>query len=135
MTMSVIFKRTKILATLGPATNSAEMVGEMVAGGVNALRMNFSHGDYEERIQTINWARDASRQQHKIVAMLQDLQAPKIRVGNLNVDQLPVARGDEIVLQYGADHDGFRVPVQCNLAEKVQVGEPIYIFDGKIRTT
>jgi len=111
------------------------MVGEMVAGGVNAFRMNFSHGDYEERIQQINWAREASRQQNKIVAMLQDLQGPKIRLGNLNVDQLPVVRGDEIVLQYGADHDGFRVPVQYNLAEKVQVGEPIYIFDGKIRTT
>lgn len=133
--MSVVFKRTKILATLGPATNSADMIDELVASGVNAFRMNFSHGDYAERDQQITWIREASMKHNKIVAILQDLQGPKIRLGNLNVDQLDVKTGDELTLAYGAEHDGFIVPTQYNLAEKVKVGEPIYIFDGKIRTT
>ena len=133
--MSVIFKRTKILATLGPSTNSAEMVDNLVGAGVNAFRMNFSHGDYAERQDQIKWARQASAKHGKIVAMLQDLQGPKIRLGNLSLKKLDVKKGDELTLAYGAEHDGFVIPVQYNLAEKTKPGEPVYIFDGKIRTT
>ncbi len=132
--MSVIFKRTKILATLGPPTNNYEMIEALAAAGVNGFRLNFSHGSYEERDQQLEWIRTASTKLGKPVAILQDLQGPKIRLGNLN-ENTSVKKGDEIILDHAAEHNGNVFPVQYNLAEKVKVGEPIYIFDGKIRTT
>jgi pyruvate kinase len=132
--MSAIFKRTKILATLGPPTNNYEAIEGLAAAGVNGFRLNFSHGSYEERDQQIEWIREASAKVGKPVAILQDLQGPKIRLGNL-IENMDVKKGDEIVLDHAAEHDGSILPVQYNLAEKVKVGEPIYIFDGKVRTT
>jgi pyruvate kinase len=132
--MAIIFKRTKILATVGPITSTPEMLENLILSGVNGLRLNFSHGDYDERTQQIEWIRAASAKIGKPVAILQDLQGPKIRLGMLN-ENTPVVKGDEIVLDYAAEHNGLTFPVQYNLAEKVQVGEPIYIFDGKVRTT
>jgi pyruvate kinase len=132
--MAIIFKRTKILATVGPITSTPEMLENLINAGVNGLRLNFSHGDYAERTEQIQWIREASAKIGKPVAILQDLQGPKIRLGMLN-ENTPVVKGDEIILDYAAEHNGFTFPVQYNLAEKVQVGEPIYIFDGKVRTT
>jgi len=132
--MSVIFKRTKILATLGPSTNDYDAIVRLAESGVNGFRLNFSHGNHEERDQQIEWIRAASEQVGKPVAILQDLQGPKIRLGNLN-ENVEVKKGDELVLDHAAEHDGLTLPVQYNLAEKVKPGEPIYIFDGKVRTT
>lgn len=132
--MSVIFKRTKILATLGPPTNNYEAIEALAEAGVNGFRLNFSHGSYEERDQQIEWIRQASEKVGKPVAILQDLQGPKIRLGNLT-ENTNVKKGDEIILDHAAEHNGMTFPVQYNLAQKVNVGEPIYIFDGKVRTT
>jgi pyruvate kinase len=132
--MAIIFKRTKILATLGPITSTPEMIKELISAGTNGFRLNFSHGDYAERDDQINWIREASRQNGKPVAILQDLQGPKIRLGMLN-ENMDVKKGDEIILDNAAEHNGNVLPIQYNLAEKVKVGEPIYIFDGKVRTT
>lgn len=132
--MAIIFKRTKILATVGPITSTPEMLQKLIEAGVNGLRLNFSHGDYDERTEQIQWIREASAKVGKPVAILQDLQGPKIRLGMLN-ENTPVKAGDEIILDHAAEHDGLTFPVQYNLAEKVKVGEPIYIFDGKVRTT
>lgn len=134
--MSVLFKRTKILATVGPATDSYEMIEGMVQRGVNGFRFNFSHGSYEERDQQLSWIRQASEKKGKPVAVLMDLQGPKIRLGNLVDNHLSVQKGDELILDYAVEHDGgLTLPVQYNLAEKVKPGEEIYIFDGKVRTT
>lgn len=132
--MSLIFKRTKILATLGPSTNSPDIVQQLIDSGVNGFRLNFSHGSYEERDEQLPWIREASAKAGKPVAILQDLQGPKIRLGNLT-EATPVKKGDEIILDYSAEHQGLTFPVQYNLASKVKVGEPLYIFDGKVRTT
>lgn len=133
--MSIIFKRTKILATLGPPTNNYESIEALAVAGVNGFRLNFSHGSYEERDQQIEWIRQASKKLSKPVAILQDLQGPKIRLGNL-LENVDVTTGDELILDHAAEHDGkLTLPIQYNLAEKVKIGEPIYIFDGKIRTT
>jgi pyruvate kinase len=132
--MSIIFKRTKILATLGPPTNNYEAIEALATAGVNGFRLNFSHGSYEERDQQIEWIRTASEKIGKPVAILQDLQGPKIRLGNLN-ENMNVEAGDELILDHAAEHNGNILPVQYNLAEKVEVGQPVYIFDGKIRTT
>ncbi|MBM3209744.1 pyruvate kinase [Candidatus Saccharibacteria bacterium] len=135
--MSVLFKRTKILATVGPAVNSYEQLLAMSQAGVNGFRLNFSHGDYAEREQQIAWIRETTAETGKPVAVLQDLQGPKIRLGKLKDDmRVDVMAGDEIVLDSAVEHDGgTTLPVQYNLAEKVQIGQPVYIFDGKIKTT
>lgn len=130
----IIFKRTKILATVGPATNNYESIEQLILTGVNGFRLNFSHGDYSERDQQIEWIREASRKIGKPVAILQDLQGPKIRLGTLDHD-VEVKTGDEIILDYKAEHHDYILPVQYNLAEKVKEGEPVFLFDGKVRTT
>lgn len=134
--MSKLFKRTKILATIGPATNSAEMIESVIMAGVNGCRLNCSHGSNEERDQQIKWIRAAAKKKGKSVAILQDLQGPKIRLGELKDNRLDLKVGDELVLQYGDfEHDGgLTVPVQYNLAEKVKVGEPLSMFDGKVKS-
>ena len=133
---NTIFKRTKILATIGPATMSQEKISQLMESGVNGFRLNFSHGGYDERLEQINWIRTASRQQGKPVAILQDLQGPKIRLGILKDNMLAVKTGDMLVLDSAIqEHDGsFNLPVQYNLAEKMKVGEPLFMFDGKIRS-
>lgn len=132
-----VFKRTKILATIGPATMSQEKVTELMAAGVNGFRLNFSHGTYEERLEQVNWVRTASHELDKPVAILQDLQGPKIRLGVLKDNMLKVKTGDVLTLDSSIKkHDGsFSLPVQYNLAEKMKVGEPLYMFDGKVKST
>ncbi len=135
--MSRLFKRTKILATIGPATNSAEMVEAVIMAGVNGCRLNCSHGSNEERDQQIQWIRDAATKKGRSVAILQDLQGPKIRLGVLKDNHLDLRVNDELVLEAaeGFEHDGgMMVPVQYNLAEKVKVGEPLSMFDGKVKS-
>lgn len=133
--MSNTYKRTKILATLGPATNSPEKIKQLIEAGANGFRLNFSHGSYEERLDQIKWIRDASAEVGRTVAILQDLQGPKIRLGVLKDNHLDVEAGDEIVLDHAIEeHDGSaNLPIQYNLANKVKVGDPVYLFDGKIR--
>lgn len=127
-----VFKRTKILATLGPASSNPDMIDKMIQSGVNGFRLNFSHGSNDERDQQIEWIRARGG---KPVAILQDLQGPKIRLGSLK-GTLEVKQGDELTLDFDAEHDGeYLLPVQYNLAEKVKPGEPLYLFDGKVRTT
>lgn len=134
--MSKLFKRTKILATIGPATNTAEMVEAVIMAGVNGCRLNCSHGSNEERDRQIKWIRAAAAKKGRSVAILQDLQGPKIRLGMLKDNHLDLKKGDEVVLDAREFvHDGgFTVPVQYNLAEKVKIGEPLSMFDGKIKS-
>lgn len=135
--MSKFFKRTKILATIGPATNSAEMITQVIMAGVNGCRLNCSHGSNEERDQQIKWIREAAMKKGRSVAILQDLQGPKIRLGMLKDNHLDLVAGDEVILESaeGFEHDGgLIVPVQYNLAEKCRVGEPLSMFDGKVKT-
>ena len=134
--MSKLFKRTKILATIGPAVNSYEKISELLMAGVNGCRLNCSHGSDEERAQQIEWIRKAAAKKGRSVAILQDLQGPKIRLGMLQNNHLDVKIGDELILDSSIEqHDGSNIlPVQYNLAEKVKVGEPIYLYDGHVRT-
>lgn len=133
--MSSNFKRTKILATIGPATDSAEKIEEIIMAGVNGCRMNCSHGDNEMRDRQIKWIREAAAKKGKSVAILQDLQGPKIRLGMIKDNHLDVVKGDELILESAEmEHDGGKtIPVQYNLAEKVRVGEPLSMFDGKVK--
>ena len=127
------FKRTKIVATVGPATNSYDKILAMVKAGVNGFRLNFSHGTYEERTEQIAWIRQASKEYSKPVAIIQDLQGPKIRLGDFE-GAVTVKRGQELVLTYKLlKMSEGNVPVQYDLSKKVQRGESILLYDGKIR--
>lgn len=129
------FKRTKIVATVGPATDSYEAILKMIKAGVNGFRLNFSHGTHEERDQQIAWIRKASKEYGKPVAIIQDLQGPKIRLGDFEGAH-PVKRGQELILTYKPTSEReHQLPVQYDLSKKVQRGEPILLFDGKIRGT
>ncbi len=131
-----VYKRTKILATIGPASDSPEMIEKLINAGINGARLNFSHGSYEEHAAKIKAVREISKKLGREIAILQDLQGPKIRLGDIVDNRFEVNEGDELVLDYAIQqHDGSaNLPVQYNLAEKVKVGEPVYIFDGKVRT-
>ncbi|MBR3414598.1 pyruvate kinase [Candidatus Saccharibacteria bacterium] len=133
--MSKLFKRTKILATIGPATFSKQKIEDLIMAGVNGCRLNFSHGDYVERDQQIAWIREAAEKKGRSVAILQDLQGPKIRLGDIKDNHYEVKTGDHLILDHEVkEHTGDNIlPVQYNLAEKVKAGEPISFFDGKIK--
>ncbi len=129
------FKRTKILATVGPATDSYEAIDAMLRSGVNGFRLNFSHGTYEEREQQIKWIRKASKEYGKPVAILQDLQGPKIRLGDFE-GVIPVEEGQSLRFQYESDYERSGIiPIQYDLSKKLERGQRLYLYDGKVRTT
>ena len=132
-----LFKRTKILATIGPSVFTEGKITDLIMAGVNGCRLNFSHGNNTERDQHIKWIRDAAAKKGRSVAILQDLQGPKIRLGEIKNNHMDIKKGDELILDSAVEqHDGSHIlPVQYNLAERMKVGEPLYMFDGKIRTT
>jgi pyruvate kinase len=129
------FKRVKIVATIGPATNSYDAVLALIKAGANGIRLNFSHGTQEERQQQIKWIRKASKEYGKPVAIIQDLQGPKIRLGDFE-GFVNVRAGQSLQLKYQADFErSGMLPIQYDLSKKVKRGERLYIFDGKVRTT
>ncbi len=128
------FKRTKIIATVGPATNSYEAILGLVTSGANGLRLNFSHGTHKEREEQIGWIRKASQAYGKPVAIIQDLQGPKIRLGDF-AGIINVSTGQALQFGYRADLERSGIiPTQYDLSKKVKRGERIYIYDGKIKT-
>ncbi|HSW36755.1 MAG TPA: pyruvate kinase [Candidatus Saccharimonadales bacterium] len=129
------FKRAKIIATLGPATNSYEAILGLITSGANGLRLNFSHGTHQERTQQIKWIREATKTVGKPVAIIQDLQGPKLRLGDFD-DIVNVAKGQSLGLAYQADYATSRhLPLQYDLTKKVKRGQRLYLYDGKIHTT
>lgn len=127
------FKRTKILATVGPATNNYEDIKRLIEAGANGIRLNFSHGEHAEHAQRLEWARQASQEIGKPVAVLLDLQGPKIRLGDFE-GEIQVKAGDALQFAPDADYEKTGIiPIQYDLAQKVKVGERIFMFDGRLR--
>ncbi len=129
------FKRTKIVATVGPATNTYASILELIESGANGLRLNFSHGSHEERDQQIKWIRKAADATGKPVAIIQDLQGPKIRLGDFE-GIITVNTGQSLVFGYKADYERSGIiPTQYDLSKKVKRGERLYLYDGRVQTT
>lgn len=129
------FKRTKIIATIGPATNTYEAIRDLIDEGANGIRLNFSHGSHEERTEQIAWVRKACEELGKPVAIIQDLQGPKIRLGDFE-GPVEVTTGQEVTFGYQADYVATGIlPTQYDLSKKVKTGERIYLFDGKVKST
>lgn len=129
------YKRTKILSTVGPATNSYELIKGLIENGANGIRLNCSHGTNDERAQQIKWVRKASDDLGKLVAIVLDLQGPKIRLGDFE-GIITVTKGQQLQFKYNANYekDGL-IPTQYDLSKKVKRGERLMLFDGKVVTT
>jgi pyruvate kinase len=128
------FKRTKIIVTAGPSCDSYEAILSLVKAGANGVRLNFSHGTHEEKTRQIKWIRKASQEYGKPVAIIQDLQGPKIRLGDFE-GIVNVTKGQGLSFGYRADFAASgHLPTQYDLSKKVKRGERIYLYDGKIRT-
>ncbi|HUY85459.1 MAG TPA: pyruvate kinase [Candidatus Dormibacteraeota bacterium] len=129
------FKRTKILVTIGPSCDSYAAVLALIKAGANGFRLNFGHGTPEERTRQIGWIRKASQAHGKPVAIIQDLQGPKIRLGDFD-GIVDVKKGRGMSFKYQADYAASgHLPTQYDLSKKVKRGERIYLFDGKVRLT
>lgn len=129
-------KRARILATIGPATDDPEVLEKIIRAGVNAVRLNFSHGSFEERLDVIDNVRAIEKRLNRHIPIVQDLQGPKIRFGQLKDDMTyHINENDVLGLTYGIEHDGGNnLPSQYDLSDKCKPGDNIYLFDGKIRT-
>ena len=127
-------KRTKIVATVGPACSTYEKLLELVRAGVNVFRLNFSHGAYEDKLIIIDYIRQINDTQPFNIAILGDLQGPKLRVGDLENGRIDLADGDEFIFTtdkiIGTSE---KIYVSYpNLAQDVKVGERIFLDDGKM---
>ena len=94
-------RKTKIIATLGPAVASLEAIEELIDAGMDVARLNFSHGDYDSHRQFSEWVRKAATEQNKPVAVLQDIQGPRIRVGTFPGGMVGLESGAEVMLHSG----------------------------------
>lgn len=129
------FKRTKIIATVGPSTDSYQAILELIKAGANGLRLNCSHGTNEERTQQIKWIRKAANAYGKPVAIIQDLQGPKVRLGDFD-GIVNVTKGSGLSFKYHSSYaETGHIPTQYDLSKKVKRGERLFLYDGKIRTT
>lgn len=126
--------RTKIVATIGPASQSPERLEELMKAGMDAARLNFSHGDYEEHERTIDRIREISERLNCPIAIMQDLQGPKIRIGAIEGDQIDLTEGDTVRLKAGSEL-GTRellTTTYRELAHDVGPGDRILLDDGRI---
>ena len=134
-------RRAKIVATIGPATESEEMLTKMVLAGMDIARLNFSHGSHEEHTTRINTIRKVSETLNKPITILQDLQGPKLRVGNIPKEGYLLVKGDLVALvpvdsentQQDNKKIKFILPLDVpNLARSVKTGNRILLDDGNL---
>lgn len=127
------FRRTKIIATIGPSTNSINKIYKLLDAGANGIRLNFSHGNHQEKADQIKWIREASRDLGKPVAIIMDLQGPKIRLGDFD-GVIEISKGQTFKLGYNSDYSltGI-IPTQYDLSSKLKRGHRAIFFDGKLK--
>lgn len=127
-------KRTKIVATLGPATSSREILKFMILEGVDMFRVNFSHANYDTVKESIATIRSLSEELDMHVAILGDLQGPKLRVGMMK-EEVVVQPGDVLSFCTGSEFEGTRERVYMNydnFPKDVKAGERVLLDDGKL---
>ena len=127
-------RRTKIVATIGPATESPERIRELIKAGATTFRLNFSHGDHSEHATRIATIRQVAHELGVHIGILQDLQGPKIRLGRFEEGPITLSKGDHFALT--------SKQVRCNqtvatvtydkLAEEVTAGSRILLDDGRV---
>lgn len=128
-------RRTKIVATLGPASSSPDMIVKLMEAGVNVFRLNFSHGTKEDHKRNIELIREESKRLGHPVGVLQDLQGPKIRIARFAEDKITLNNGDTFKLTCDDDSPGdeMRVGVTYkNLCNDVKIGDELRLDDGRL---
>lgn len=130
-------RKTKIVATLGPATSTKEVLSAIIEAGVNVCRVNFSHGAYEDHEKTIKLIREISKEKGIHTAILADLQGPKIRVGQMEDNGVILEKGQEIIFtseKCVGTKDRVYISYK-NFPHDVYPGETILLDDGKLNLT
>ena len=131
-------RATKIVATLGPASSSPEMLERMIRAGVDVVRMNFSHGSAQDHIDRAALVREVAQRAGKEVAIMADLQGPKIRVGKFEGGKTVLAPGQKFILDgaYRELGNNERVGLDYkNLPRDVRAGDTLLLNDGLLRLT
>jgi len=130
--LGIILPKTKIVCTIGPASEPPETIGELIASGMSVARLNFSHGTYSDHEQKINNIRRIAGEMGKPVAILQDLGGPKIRVGHIPDPGVRLEPGQMIILTDQTVEGSLqRISVSYPfLGEAVKAGDRIMLADG-----
>lgn len=131
-----MLRRTKIVATLGPATSSAESLAALIRAGVDVVRLNFSHGSAQEHLERARMVREEARRQQRFVAILADLQGPKLRIARFSQGKIELQAGQPFVLDAAMDKnagtsDAVGIDYE-QLTQDVTVGDVLLLDDGRI---
>jgi pyruvate kinase len=136
-------RRTKIVATIGPASREPEILLKMVQAGMDVARLNYSHGTLEEHAETVKRVRDAAGRAGRPVAILQDLPGPKLRIGPLREGVVELKPGDRVTFTCGVENgdvadgqggDAKHMTISWpGLADALEPGAVIYLADGSVR--
>lgn len=132
-------RRTKIVATLGPATDSTEVLRQLFEAGVDAVRLNFSHGEQEQHARRVQMVREVQQDLHRDVAIFADLQGPKMRLGHFKAQAIEVQPGHVLHLDLDCpQYEGSDIRVWFDypgLIQAVSVDSELLLDDGKMRLT
>jgi len=131
-----MLRRTKIVATLGPATDSPESLSAIIAAGVDVTRLNFSHGSAEDHIERARRVRESAAANGRFVALLADLQGPKLRIARFSDNKVTLKAGQQFILDASMDKEAGneeRVGIDYEqLIEDVKPGDILVLDDGRI---
>ena len=131
--MNNTFRRTKIVATIGPASSSTEMIRHLIEAGMDVARLNFSHGKYEDHAAVIKSLRKISDELNKPVTIMQDLQGPKIRVGKLPDGKIEIRAGEIVNLMPESEYSSGTLTIPIDypyVAEEAKPGMQVLLADG-----
>src|SRR5215471_6433930 len=128
-------RKAKIICTLGPASESTEVLSGLIRAGMDVARLNFSHGTHEEHRRRMTAVRRLSRALHRPVGILQDIQGPKIRIGLLSGGKVSLTAGQQVTLTTRRTLGNTSlIPVTAShLPRDLKPGEPVLIDDGRVR--
>ncbi len=130
--MNKFYKRTKIVATLGPATTTYESIKELILNGANVFRLNTSHGDFSDHQERFDTVRKVSKDLGVFTALMIDLQGPKIRIGKLE-KEYKLKNGQEVIFEHSDVEKEGIIPVDYKgIANDVKAGAAMLIDDGRI---
>ena len=138
-----LHRNAKIVATIGPASQDREILKQLILAGMDVARLNFSHGTHDEHAARVHLIRELSKELNKPITVLQDLQGPKLRVGNISGGQTNLITGDTILLSSSPSAldalDGSQrifIPMDVpDLELSVNPGSRILMDDGKLELT
>ncbi|MES0327177.1 MAG: pyruvate kinase, partial [Gammaproteobacteria bacterium] len=129
-------RRTKIVATLGPATDDIEVIDELIRAGVDVVRLNYSHGSHEEQARRAEMVRESAERQGRVIGVLADLQGPKIRTERFIDKKVTLIKGDKFILDAAMDplagtKDAVGITYK-SLVDDVKPGNTLLLDDGRM---